>query len=141
MRTVSRLVRRAIAVLLAAPFLTLASALAPQHIHEPGPGRDHDHAVAHSHFGPHGLGVHHADDTEIEHDDFDHGHVVWLDSPILPESSYQPARVLPAIPASVGTVPAAELRWSVTSFDAAAPVHGPPKRAHLLRGPPLPRLS
>src|SRR5258708_39082042 len=140
MHAVIRPAARAAALLLVVPFLTLSSALAPQHIHEPGPGHDHDHAVAHSHFGPHDVGVHHADGTEIEHDDFDHGHVVWLDSPILHESAYPPARCLPAIPVSARPVPA-ELRWSVTSFDAAAPVHGPPKRAHLLRGPPLPRLS
>src|SRR5258708_38126527 len=115
MHAVIRPAARAAALLLVVPFLTLSSALAPQHIHEPGPGHDHDHAVAHSHFGPHDVGVHHADGAEIEHDDFDHGHVVWLDSPILHESPFQVAPVLAALPISYETVPA-ELRWSVIRF-------------------------
>jgi len=140
MRAVSRVLPRAVAVLLVAPFLTLASALAPQHIHEPGPGHDHDHPVAHTHFGPHDVDIHEAADTEIEHDDVTHGHIVWLDNPILHESPYQAAQIPPAMPVSYDIVPA-EMHWSATTFDDAAPVHGPPKRAHLFRGPPLPRLS
>jgi hypothetical protein len=127
-----------IALLLVTPFLTFASALAPQHVHEPGQG--HEAAVAHSHFGPHEIDAHHDEGTEIEHDDADHGHVVWLDSSILHEAPYKAAQAPPAIPVSYEIVHA-ELHWSVTAFDAAARAHGPPKRAHLLRGPPLSRLS
>jgi len=133
---VSRLIGRTVAALVAAPFLMLASGLAPQHVHEPSHG--HDHAVAHSHFSPHDhAGNAHSTDAEVEHDG---AHVVWLGSPILHEPPYQTASVPPAIPASHDIV-AAELRWSATPFDDTAPVHGPPKRSHLLRGPPRPRLS
>ncbi len=119
--------RRAIALLLVAPFLTLASALAPQHVHEAG----HDHAVAHSHFDPHYLDVHNSDDLEIEHDI---DHVVWLDSAILHQTPYQTVQA-PAIPVSYEIVPA-RLRWSVTTFDDGARVHGPPKDTPRFRGPP-----
>ena len=133
----TRLVAWAASAVVVAPFLTFASALAPQHIHEPGPGHN-EQAVAHSHFAPHGTSLHHHNDvTEIEHDDTDHGHVVWLDSPILHEAAHQTARVVPAAPVSYAIV-AVERHWSVTPFDDAAPVHGPPKRAHLFRGPPIP---
>jgi len=131
---VSRLVGRAVAALVAAPFLILASGLAPQHVHEPR--HSHDHAVAHSHFSPHDHAddAHSTDAAEVEHDG---AHVVWLDSPVLHEPLYQAGAVPPAIPVSYDIVPA-ELRWSVTPFDHAAPVHGPPKLSHLLRGPPRP---
>ena len=121
--------RRAITLLLVAPFLTFASALAPQHVHEAG--HEHNHAVAHSHFDPHHPDVHGSDDLEIEHDI---DHVVWLDSAILHQTPYQTAQ-LPAIPVSYEIVPAG-LRWSVTAFDDAARVHGPPKDTPRFRGPP-----
>jgi hypothetical protein len=127
---------RAAALLLVAPFLAFASALAPQHVHEPGAGHDHDHAVAHSHFGPHDLDVHHDDVTEIEHDV---ARVVWLDSPILHEALYRVAPFAIALPVSHELI-AADTHWTVTPF-AAAPAHGPPRSAHRLRGPPPPRLS
>ncbi len=67
--------RRAVALLLVAPFLTFASALTLQHVHEPGPWHGHGHAVAHSHFGPHETGVLQSDNvTEVEPDV---EHVVW----------------------------------------------------------------
>ena len=132
MHAVIRPAARAAALFLVAPFLTLSSALAPQHIHEPGPGHDHDHAVAHSHFSLHDVDADHSSDLEIEHD---LEHVVWLDSAILHESPYQADAVPPAVPVSCALV-GSELRWSVTPFDDAAPVHGPPKRLELLRGPP-----
>jgi hypothetical protein len=127
-------VARAVALFVVVPFLTFASALAPRHVH--AAGHDRDHAVAHSHFDPHHVG-HESGGLEIEHDDADHGRVVWLDSAVLHESLYQRAPVPPAIPVSYEIVPA-EMRWSVTSFDAAAPVHGPPKDSLRFRGPPLP---
>src|ERR1043166_2387333 len=80
---------RAAAILLPGPYLLLASALAPEHIHEPGP-HDHDHAIAHSHFGPHTAAAHPIDPTEIEHDD---DHVIWLDSSILNEHLFQASPV------------------------------------------------
>ena len=135
MRAVNRMVRQAAAVLLAAPFLTFASALEPRHVHEPGPDDDHGHAVAHSHFNPHHPVVHQFNGTEIEQDEADGGHVVWLDSPILHEAPYQTAPVPQAIPAACDSLPI-EMRWSVTPFDDAAPVHGPPKPVAPLRGPP-----
>ena len=111
---------RATAAVLVAPFLTLASALAPAHVHERGPG--HDHAVAHSHFAPHHLDVQ-SDGIEIEKDSNDHAHVIYLDSPILHESPYQAAGALTALPASVETV-RLQPRWFVTEFKDSAPVIG-----------------
>ena len=131
---------RAAALCVLTPFLTFASGLAPQHIHEPGPGHDHGHAVAHSHFTPHDPDHRHSNDLEIESNDADHGHVVWADSPILHEATYRTVSVPAALPAGYDGVPA-EIAWAITPYDDAAPAHGPPKRAHLLRGPPLPRLS
>ena len=131
MRVVNRLARRIAALLLAAPFLTFASALAPEHVHETGAG--HDHAFAHSHFSPHELEHHELDATEIEHNV---DHVVWLDSPFLHQAPYRAAAIPIVLPAAGEIVPA-EMHWSVTPFDDAAPVHGPPERAHLRRGPPL----
>jgi hypothetical protein len=126
-------VARATAGLIVAPFLLVASALAPTHVHEPGPGHDHDRAVAHSHFAPHHVESHDPDDIEIEQDA---EHVVWLDSSILHESPYKAASAPPSMPVAYETV-VVEAHWSVTPFDDAAPVHGPPKSAALFRGPPL----
>ena len=122
---------RATAVLLVVPFLTFASALAPQHVHEAGPG--HDHAVAHSHFAPHDAALHESDTTEIEHDI---EHVVWLDCAILHQPIHKATHVPPVLPVCCETV-AAPSRWSVLRFDHAAPPHGPPKSPSYLRGPPL----
>jgi hypothetical protein len=135
---VIRVAGRATALLIAAPFLTFASSLAPTHVHEPGPGHEHEHAIAHSHFAPHQLEAHaHAalrgdEGPEIEHDD---EQVVWADSPILHEAIYSANPIPPATPVSYETVQVAR-HWSVTPFDDAAPVHGPPKPVPLFRGPP-----
>jgi hypothetical protein len=125
---------RAAAVGLVAPFLTFASALAPAHVHEPGPGQEHGLGVAHSHFAPHELSSH---DHDVEGPEIEHGdeHVVWLDSPILHQSPYQVAPV-PAVVCPIFETVHIERHWSVTPFDDAAPVHGPPKTAALFRGPP-----
>src|SRR5215813_9715335 len=135
MRRVSRPVARAAALLVVAPFLTFVSALASQHIHEPEPGHDHEHAVAHSHFAPHHaetpasdhrlLTTDHrppATDQDLDHDDET---VVWLDSSTLHESPYQVQQALAAVPVSFEAVHI-EHHWSVTPFEYAAPVHGPP---------------
>jgi hypothetical protein len=132
---VIRVAARATALLVAAPFLTFASALAPTHVHRPGPG--HEHASAHSHFAPHQLEHAHTalqgdEGPEIEHDD---EQVVWVDSPILHEAIYSANPTPPAIPVSYETVQIAR-HWSVTPFDDAAPVHGPPTPVALFRGPP-----
>jgi hypothetical protein len=130
-----RSLARAAALALLAPFLTFASALAPQHVHEPGSSDDHHPAVAHSHFAPHDHAVHHDDATEIEHDDAD-GQVVWLDSAILhqPVQRLTPATAALVLCRDVVVDPAP--RWSVTAVDDAAPPHGPPKVSLLFRGPP-----
>jgi hypothetical protein len=117
--------------LLIAPFLTFASALAPQHIHEAGPG--HDHAVAHSHFAPHDATLHESDTTEIEHDI---DQIVWFDSVMLHQPIHEAMHVPPVLPVSYETAPPVR-RWSVLRFDHAAPPHGPPKRSSFLRGPPI----
>jgi hypothetical protein len=127
---------RAAALLLVAPFLTFVSALTAQHVHEPEPGHDHEEAVVHSHFSPHHTEEHDhlglADESEIDHGD---GHVVWLDGSTLHETPYQAHPAPPAIPAGFETVHI-ERHWSVTPFDDAAPVHGPPRPASPFRGPP-----
>jgi hypothetical protein len=131
--TVIRPEARATALLLVAPFLTFASALAPQHVHGLGGGHDHGHAVAHSHFQPHEMGILQGKDvTEVERDI---EHVVWLDGSILHEALYHAAPDPPAIPFSDEIV-VAELHWSATAFDEAAPPHGPPKTVLRFRGPP-----
>src|SRR5262245_21310585 len=137
MRDVIRPVARAAALFVVAPFLTFVSALASQHVHEPEPGHEHEHPVAHSHFAPHHAEAHdHAaevhDHAELDHDD---EHVVWLDSSTLHESPYQAQQPLAALPVSFEAVHV-ERHWSVTPFDDAAPVHGPPRPAALFRGPP-----
>jgi hypothetical protein len=138
MQYVIRPLAPAAAAFLIAPFLTFASALAPQHIHEPD-SHAHGHAVAHSHFAPHDVVAHHRDDLEIEHDDAHHGQVVWANSPILHETTYRAVSIPPAIPADYASVHV-ELHRSVTPFDAAALAHGPPRSARRLRGPPPSRL-
>ena len=124
---------RGAALLVVAPFLAFASSLAPQHIHEPGLGHDLDHVVAHSHFGPHAAEAHHANPTEIEHDD---DHVVWLDSSILNEHLFR-ASPVPLAVVSLVTAVTVERQWSSIPAEDIAPAHGPPKPAHRLRGPPL----
>jgi hypothetical protein len=127
---VVRSVSRAVAALVVVPFLALASAIAPAHAHERNGA--HSHAVVHSHFAPH-------PETSHEHDgsEFEPGaeHIVWLDHPLIHAVSYQfdppPARLVARIDLVVITS-----SWSVTVFDDAAPVHGPPRRASSLRGPP-----
>jgi hypothetical protein len=129
---------RATALVVIAPFLTFVSALASQHIHEPEPGHDHEHAVAHSHFAPHHVEAPSTDhrspttDQDLDHDD---ENVVWLDSSTLHEFPYQLHDVLAAAPVSFESV-AIERDWSVTPFDDAAPLHGPPRQPSLFRGPP-----
>jgi hypothetical protein len=136
--SVIRPVARAAALFVVAPFLTFVSALASQHIHEPEPGHEHEHAVAHSHFAPHHVDVHdhHDADADLDHDD---AHVVWLDSSTLNEFPYQVHHVPAAVPVSFEAVPIRR-DWSVTPFDDAAPLHGPPKQPSLFRGPPLPAV-
>ena len=136
MRAVIRgVLARAATFGIVAPFLTFASALAPAHVHEPGPGQEHEHVVAHSHFAPHHLEAHDHDageGPEIEHDD---EHVVWIDSPASFESIHQADLIPLAVAVTYETVQV-ERHWSVTPFDAAAPLHGPPRPVPLYRGPP-----
>jgi hypothetical protein len=134
MPLVIRPFRRVAALLLTLPFLAFASAIAPEHVHQPGPRHDHDRAIGHSHFAPHQFGLHQSVDTEIEHD-IEHGEIVWLNSPILNESSHDSEEVLPSIPVSYDVV-LIEPAWSVTPVDTAAPAHGPPKPVQRFRGPP-----
>jgi len=127
---VIRPLARAAAILLAGPYLLLASALAPEHIHEHEDG--HDHAVAHSHFGPHTAEAHHTESTEIEHDDDD---VIWLDSSILNEHLFQASPVPLALVSVIADL-TVERQWTSIPAEDSAPAHGPPKPAHRLRGPP-----
>jgi hypothetical protein len=121
---------RLTALVLVAPFLTFASAMAPPHVHEAGP--DHDHAIAHSHFAPHDTAQHDAETAEIEHDI---EHIVWLDSAFVHQPIHNATHASPAIRAAYETV-RADCQWSVVRFDHAAPPHGPPKNPNALRGPP-----
>ena len=128
----SRGLARAATACLVAPFLTFASALAPEHVHEPEPG--HEHAVAHSHFAPHHLEEpdHHAEGPEIDHED---QHVVWLDGSALHEAPYKVDAAPAATPVLFETV-SIDRHWSVTPFDDVAPAHGPPRPSSPFRGPP-----
>ena len=119
---------RAAALLVAGPYLLLASALAPEHIHEHEAG--HDHAVAHSHFAPHAVDAHSTDADEIEHDAT---RVVWLDGSILNE--FRQAFPVPVAATPVLASVVIERRWSSIPAEDGAPAHGPPRRAHLFRGP------
>ena len=126
---VHRFVARAAAGVVVGPFLALASAFAPAHAHESDP--EHSHPVIHSHFQPHEQ-VQHPDGPEVEPGS---DHVVWLDSAIVHAYPYQldpPPAVVAAGAELVGTTGA----WSVTEFNESAPVHGPPRCASFLRGPP-----
>lgn len=135
MQCVIRPLARAAAVLVAGPFLAFASAFAPLHVHEPG--HDHEQAVAHSHFAPHAEEPHHSGADEIEHDG---AGVVWLDGSILNEFTYQ-AFPVPAVATQISVRVVVERSWSSIPAEDIAPAHGPPKRAHLFRGPPLTCLS
>jgi hypothetical protein len=131
MRPVARLA----ALFVVAPFLTFASALAPQHVHEPG--LDPGHVTVHSHFGPHSVETRdlgNADGPEFDHDV---DRVVWLESGILHESPQHSIAATIALPISQDVVQV-DVSWSVTPFDDTAPVHGPPRRHASLRAPPHP---
>src|SRR5262245_57869305 len=122
--------QRAIAGVLLAPFLALTLSLAPEHLHPRD--AEHPHAFIHSHPEPHDVAAHDHDGAEVEHAQ---EHVVWLTSAVLPQTTYHfdpPAAVL-----TVGVEPEAiQLSCSATTFDEAAPPHGPPRDPTSLRGPP-----
>src|SRR5690348_15085291 len=124
MQRVIRPLARVAAVLVAAPFLAFASAMAPQHVHEAGPGPD-GHSVAHSHFGPHEVTAYQDAGTEIEHDV---EHVVWLDSPALHQGGFRLDRQA-ACAAVTGVPVPCSTRWIAVEHDDAAPPHGPPRLA------------
>jgi len=90
---------RTTAVLVAAPFLVFASSLAQTHVH--ASAQRHDHAIAHSHFSPHHPVAHEVEGPEIEHDD---ELVLWVDSPVLPETAYRGVAILPAVPCDSGAI-------------------------------------
>lgn len=124
---------RAAALLLVVPFLTFASGLVSAHVHEPAPGHGHDHAVAHSHFTPHHLRAHHHEAAQDLENSVEQ--VVWLDSAILNEIVRHIDPVLVVIAMDDDPVDV-QPSWSVTPFDDASPVHGPPRPASPFRGPP-----
>ncbi len=127
------LIRRVAALVLLAPFLTFASALAPQHVHQAGPG--HEHPIAHSHFSPHEVGsaasaLHDGDEIEADLE-----HVVWIDSSAIHELPFR----VDYAPANF-TAPFGLARPATESFARdryrTAPAHGPPTPVWRLRGPP-----
>jgi len=132
---VTRRVGRTAAGLVVVPFLALASTLAPTHAHESC--SPHSHTLIHSHFEPHEPGAtHDHDGAEFEQGA---GHVVWLDTAIYYALPYQ-LDPPPALVAAVfEPVPITNF-WSITAVDDAAPLHGPPRRALSVRGPPYPPL-
>jgi hypothetical protein len=134
---VRRSLARPTAGFLLAPFLALASALAPTHAHESS--SPHAHALVHSHFAPHDIGAaHDHDGTEIEPDD---ERVVWMDNPICFALPYQLEPPLTLVVDVFEAIPATGF-WSVTAIDDTAPPHGPPRRVSPVRGPPfLPLLT
>lgn len=126
-----RLPARGTAVFLVLPVLAFASALAPQHVHEPGP--EHTHAIVHSHFSPHEHAVRPTDTvTEIEHDV---EQVVYIDGSFVHVAAFRIAPALSALPLEQGAIRFAP-RWTATPSDDVAPAHGPPKHSVVFRGPP-----
>jgi len=123
--------RRAIAAVALTPFVALTSAFAPEHLHEAD--ADHSHAFIHRHFEPHDIASHDHDGAERVHGS---EHVVWLESAVLHQMTYQfdPPPVL--LGETVEADPTV-VSWSATTFDKAAPPHGPPRRTPSLRGPPI----
>ena len=126
-----RPVARVASGLVIAPFLLFGSVLAPLHAHEPAAG--HSDALVHSHFEPHHLEAHQPEGAEVEQGT---AHVIWLESALLHQTAYQIDPGLPLFTASFEAIPP-ETLWSATPFDDVAPVHGPPRRHPLFRGPPL----
>ena len=126
---VYRFAARAVAGLVVGPFLALAGALAPVHAHERE--ADHSHVLIHSHVQTHEA-VHDHDGTEVEPGS---EHIVWLDSAIIHAVPYQldPPAALVSDSLELVESPAS---WSSITFNASAPVHGPPRRGSSLRGPP-----
>jgi len=118
------------ATLVIAPFLLFGSALAPTHEHQPD--GDRSHAVVHSHFEPHALDSHDSAEPEVDHSD---ERVIWLDSPIIPQTTYHLSQCAPLVAATFEDVPPSS-SWSPTTSDDVAPVHGPPRPNSSLRGPP-----
>lgn len=131
----SHLTWRAIAGLILAPYVTLVSTVAPEHVHEGG--SDHPQAVAHQHLQTHEIESSHADGPEFDHDD---DHVMWLDSVFVFQDSYHTPH--PAdIPAGRFADAPGTHTWIAIGQDVAAPAHGPPRSVLSLRAPPLLRLS
>jgi hypothetical protein len=130
-RAVLRRGRRAIAGLVLTPFLALTSALAPEHLHQRD--AEHSHPFIHSHFEVHDLATQAHDGAELVHGG---EHVVWLESAVLHQMTYQFDPHPVVLGEAVGALPT-DISWSATTFDKAAPPHGPPRRTPSLRGPPL----
>jgi hypothetical protein len=130
-RVVLTRVWRATAALVVAPFLALTSTLAPMHAHEPD--ADETQPVIHSHVELHEAVGRDSDGANVDHPI---GHIVWLDSAILHAPVYQLDS--PTIAAASVEAPAVSQSWSVIAFDAAVPIHGPPRLTPAFRGPPSP---
>jgi hypothetical protein len=123
------------AALIIAPFLLFGSALAPTHEHQPD--GDRSHAVVHSHFEPHPFDSHDSDGPEVDHPV---ERVIWLDGPIIHQTTYHLSQNAALVAAIFEHVPPSS-SWSPTTSDDVAPVHGPPRRDSSLRGPPSARLT
>jgi hypothetical protein len=122
---------RGASAIVIAPFLVVVSALAPLHAHEQA--TEHSHAFVHSHFAPHHLESHEAEDSEFEQGS---ERVVWLENAILHQPSFETDAPPPLISRTLDAIPLSS-SWSPTPFDDVAPVHGPPRRHPSFRGPPL----
>ena len=122
---------RAIVALAVVPWLVLAAAIPPEHVHEADV--DHPQAIVHRHAAAHTFDTHH-DGAEVGHDE---ERVVWLNDVSLTPSTHQFAiswtvtcRLFETIDDSA--------TWAAAASHDESPPHGPPRRCLCLRAPPLP---
>lgn len=117
---------RVLAIVAVAPWLAVASALPPEHVH--GTAGAHRHVAVHQH-----AAAHDHDATEIEENDDDH--VVWLDDIGIAEAVRTCARLAAAVPAHL-EIFAEPIAWVAAATDEATLPHGPPGSSASLRAPP-----
>jgi hypothetical protein len=122
---VLRHVRVAVVGLGLLPCFVFSAALPPEHRHDAD--ARHPHATVHQHFASHD---HHGTDLAPD----DHGHVTWFDR-VATQTSLQSFRPVPLVVAHLEDL-AVPSRWVAVEALDTAPPHGPPRRIHLVRGPP-----
>lgn len=125
--------QRTVAALALVPWLTVSSALPPEHIHEADVAHHHD-AVAHRHFSDHDddSAIHDHDAAEVEPEE---GRIVWIDDVGIAEAPRVLSRFLVIVPAQVAVVLGRITGGTIAADEATLP-HGPPGRLSSPRAPP-----